>query len=92
MSDYKARIIQAFFNGDKLVIRKSKLYDFSTPETLSSSTTLFMQWMASKPVGDTSGFALEDFVPFEEEDNTKSSVKEEAESKGTADAPRTCSF
>ncbi|RLL96014.1 hypothetical protein CFD26_105610 [Aspergillus turcosus] len=87
MSDFKARIIQAYFDGDQLVIRKSKLYDFSTRETLSSSTTLFMQWMASQPVGDTSGFPLKDFVPFEEEDNTKSSVKEEAESKGTADAP-----
>ncbi|RHZ64519.1 hypothetical protein CDV55_107241 [Aspergillus turcosus] len=86
MSDYKARIIQAYFDGDKMVIRKSKLYDFSTRETLSSSTTLFMQWMASKPVGDTSGFALEDFVPFEEDDNTESSIKEGIETENTADA------
>jgi hypothetical protein len=92
MSDYKGRIIQAYFNGDELVIRKSKLYDFSTRETLSSSTTLFMQWMASKPVGDTGGFQLKDFVPFEEEDNIKSSVKEEAETKRTADAPWICPF
>ncbi|KAF7114669.1 hypothetical protein CNMCM5793_009620 [Aspergillus hiratsukae] len=84
MSDYKGRIIQAYFNGDELVIRKSKLYDFSTRETLSSSTTLFMQWMASTPVGDTSGFALEDFVPFEEGDNTESSIKEGGETKNTA--------
>ncbi|GIK05397.1 hypothetical protein Aspvir_009506 [Aspergillus viridinutans] len=90
MSDYKARIIQAFFNGDKLVIRKSMLYDFSTRATLSSSTTLFIQWMASKPVGDTRGFTLEDFVPFEEDDNIESSVKEEeeaAETENTAAAP-----
>ncbi|KAG2019043.1 hypothetical protein GB937_005332 [Aspergillus fischeri] len=87
MSDFKARIIQAYFNGDKLVIRKSRLYDFSTPETLSSSTILFIQWMASKPVGNTSGFALEDFEPFEEEDDTESSIKKEAEIEKISDAP-----
>ncbi|KAH2979902.1 hypothetical protein KXW58_003399 [Aspergillus fumigatus] len=85
MSDSKARIIQAYFNGDKLVIRKSRLYDFSTPETLSSSTTLFMQWMASKTGGNTSGFPLEDFEPFEEDDDTELFGKKEIEK--ISDAP-----
>ncbi|KEY80902.1 hypothetical protein BA78_6882 [Aspergillus fumigatus] len=68
-----------------ITVWRKQLYDFSTPETLSSSTPLFMQWMASKPGGNTSGFPLEDFEPFEEDDDTELSGKKEIEK--ISDAP-----
>lgn len=49
----KGRILQAYESKEGLVIRKSKLFDFSTWEEAEKSINLFVQFMASDPVGDT---------------------------------------
>jgi len=51
--DKKARLIQAHFDSGQLVIRKSKLHDFSTLEGLDRNVNLFMLYMASECVGNT---------------------------------------
>lgn len=43
----KARIIQAHFEDGRLVVLKSKLYDFSTPESCDQNLGLFMLYLAS---------------------------------------------
>lgn len=49
----KDRILQVYFEKGRLVILKSKLYDFSTPESCDQNLGLFMLYLASDCVGDT---------------------------------------
>lgn len=53
IGEKKGRILQAHFSYNGLVIRKSKLYDFSTAEKAKPHIELFLQYMASDTVGDT---------------------------------------
>lgn len=48
------RIIQAYHDGRSLVIRKSRLFDFSTLTT--APFQLFMRYLACTPVGYTEKF------------------------------------
>lgn len=50
----KARILQSCFGQGRLVIRKNKLYDFSTLENLERNVNLFMLYACSHCVDDTS--------------------------------------
>ncbi|RAH85516.1 hypothetical protein BO86DRAFT_159337 [Aspergillus japonicus CBS 114.51] len=56
MRQRQARILQAHFNGEDLVIRKSHLYDFSTRELREKNIPLFLLYMASRPIGDTRAY------------------------------------
>ncbi|KAL1968426.1 hypothetical protein VTN77DRAFT_1955 [Rasamsonia byssochlamydoides] len=53
MGGKQGRILQAYFNSQGLVIRKTQLYDFSTSEKAKLSTELFLQYMTSDMIGDT---------------------------------------
>ena len=53
MGEKKGRIIQAYCSGHILTVRKSELYDFSTPEKAERPVELFLQYMASDMGGDT---------------------------------------
>ena len=53
MGNMQGRILHAHFNDKGLIIRKSRLYDFSTEEKADKSTELFLQYMASKMEGET---------------------------------------
>ncbi|KAL2870545.1 uncharacterized protein BJX67DRAFT_370071 [Aspergillus lucknowensis] len=55
MNGFKARILQAHFWYGELIIYKSWLYDFSTPEERGVNVPLFLRYLASRPVGDTAG-------------------------------------
>lgn len=48
---YHARIIQAYHNGDDLIIHKSRVFEFRDIET--APTDLFIRYMSSRPVGRT---------------------------------------
>lgn len=51
MAPRSGRIIQAYNKGHSLVIRKSRLFNFSTFET--APFQLFLRYLACKPVGYT---------------------------------------
>ena len=51
MNHYHGRIIQGYYDGHEVVLRKSKLFDFSNAET--APFELFVRHLASAPVGDT---------------------------------------
>ncbi|KAJ9247136.1 hypothetical protein DTO207G8_8284 [Paecilomyces variotii] len=53
MGEKKGRIIQAHTNSQALVIRKSKLYDFSTVDNFRKFTTLFLRYMTCDAIGNT---------------------------------------
>ncbi|KAJ9409335.1 hypothetical protein DTO045G8_3103 [Paecilomyces variotii] len=53
MGEKKGRIIQAHTNSRALVIRKSKLYDFSTVDNFRKFTTLFLRYMTCDAIGNT---------------------------------------
>lgn len=53
MGGKQERILQAHFNYQGLVIRKTQLYDFSTAEKAKLPIELFLQYMASDMVDDT---------------------------------------
>lgn len=47
----QARVIEAFFQGHKLVLRPTKMYDFSHGNHNAFET--FAQWYIGKPIGIT---------------------------------------
>ena len=51
MNHCRGRIIQGYYDGHEVVLRKSKLFDFSNAET--APFDLFVRHLASAPVGDT---------------------------------------
>lgn len=53
MGNQQGRILQAHFGKQGLVIRKSKLYDFSSEAKAEKPTELFLQYMASEIQGLT---------------------------------------
>ncbi|OJJ71235.1 hypothetical protein ASPBRDRAFT_66227 [Aspergillus brasiliensis CBS 101740] len=50
------RVIEAYYNGQKLVVRYTKSYDFTTLNMAGFKT--FAQWFLGNPVGDTSKKAV----------------------------------
>lgn len=50
--DESARITQAYWDGDSLVIRQSRLLDLRGDQP-TSDAYLFIRWLANKPVGET---------------------------------------
>jgi hypothetical protein len=47
----KGRILQAYYDGDKLYIQYSKLYEFKHYD--KDNIDLFLRWMMTEPIGDT---------------------------------------
>ena len=47
----KARILQAYHDGKRLHISKSRFYDFT--ENVTENYELFMRWIHGIPCGDT---------------------------------------
>lgn len=57
MGNLRGRILQVFFNGTEVVIKKSKLYHFASVDKAKDLFQLFMRQMASSPSGSTKGLA-----------------------------------
>lgn len=54
MGHLHGRILQAYYDGTSVVIRKTKLYHF-LPEDARGLLNLFVQQMANTPIGNTKG-------------------------------------
>jgi hypothetical protein len=54
----QGRILQAHYDGDKLYIQYSKLYEFKYFD--KDNIDLFLRWMMNEPIGDTAILALEE--------------------------------
>ncbi|KUL86625.1 hypothetical protein ZTR_03062 [Talaromyces verruculosus] len=52
-NDQRGRIVQACYDSGRLVIRKSKLYDFTTEEKCTESMEIFLQQLTGSLVGPT---------------------------------------
>jgi hypothetical protein len=59
MGGWKARVLQAHSTELGIVIRKTRLYDFSTWAQAKGSFDLCLRLMASVPIGDTRRYAPE---------------------------------
>jgi hypothetical protein len=46
-------LIQVYMTSEGLLVKKSKLYDFISPDVRDDNTTLFVAHMATRFVGDT---------------------------------------
>lgn len=53
MGNLSGRILQAYFDGTKLVVRKTKLLEFTDEGTARKSIQIFLQHMSNVPVGNT---------------------------------------
>jgi len=51
MIGIQGRILQAHYDGDKLYIQYSKLYEFKYSD--KDNIDLFLRWMMNEPIGDT---------------------------------------
>ncbi|KAI9928133.1 hypothetical protein MW887_002166 [Aspergillus wentii] len=60
MGKQHGRILQAYYNGTAVVIRMTKLYDFTTAANARKHLQLFAQHMANNPTGNT-----KDWVTYE---------------------------
>jgi hypothetical protein len=49
----RGRILQAYFDKNGLIIRKSQIYDFTKLETAWPFVEVFMQFLTCEPVGGT---------------------------------------
>ncbi|PWY91685.1 hypothetical protein BO94DRAFT_564453 [Aspergillus sclerotioniger CBS 115572] len=63
----KARIIQAYYTNGRLMMLKSPLHDFSTPEARGINIPLFLLYMCSDCIGDTKALSRE--IPLNEDTN-----------------------
>ncbi|PCH03262.1 hypothetical protein PENOC_039560 [Penicillium occitanis (nom. inval.)] len=52
-NDRRGRILQACYDSERLVIRKSKLYDFTTEEKCTESMEIFLQQLTGSLEGPT---------------------------------------
>ncbi|EGE77889.2 hypothetical protein BDDG_00826 [Blastomyces dermatitidis ATCC 18188] len=48
---FKARVLEVYFEDETLVVRPTKLYDFTHGNDAAFKT--FTQWYHGKPIGDT---------------------------------------
>ncbi|KAL4949086.1 hypothetical protein BDW69DRAFT_188667 [Aspergillus filifer] len=55
MNEFAARILQAYYSEDELIVFKSGLYHFNDKHKRDDYINLFMLYLASEPVGDTTG-------------------------------------
>lgn len=46
---------EAYFNGQSLVVRPTKMYDFSHGNNEASKT--FVRWLLGRPIGNTTDFS-----------------------------------
>lgn len=53
MGDFQGRILQAYYDGDKVVIKKTELYHFAPVENARRLFEIVAQHMASDLTGDT---------------------------------------
>lgn len=53
MGNLSGRILQAYFDGTKLVVRKTKLLEFTDEDTARKNIQIFLQHMSNVPVGNT---------------------------------------
>ncbi|PWY80790.1 hypothetical protein BO94DRAFT_424974, partial [Aspergillus sclerotioniger CBS 115572] len=53
MGGRKARILQAHLNKEEILVRKRKLYDFSTEDAAYNSRDIFLRYMYCNRVGNT---------------------------------------
>lgn len=53
MGNLSGRILQAYFDGTKLIVRKTKLLDFTDEKTARKNIPIFLQHMSNVPVGNT---------------------------------------
>lgn len=60
MGTLQGRILQAYFDGEKLVIWKTKIYSFGSAEDAKRSIDVFMQQMACDPRLDTKSVIRDD--------------------------------
>jgi hypothetical protein len=49
----KVRILQAYFDGQKLQIQKSEFVDIGTEASFQKEKNNLARWMLGKPVGNT---------------------------------------
>lgn len=57
MGNMRGRILQAYFDGTHVAIRKTKLYHFGSAEKARELLEgVFLQHMANTPIGDTKEF------------------------------------
>ena len=52
MGNLSGRILQAYFDGTKLVVRKIKLLEFTDEDTARKNIQIFLQHMSNVPVGN----------------------------------------
>lgn len=52
MGNFQGRILQAYYDGDKVVIRETELYHFAPVENAQRFFEIFAQHMASDLTGD----------------------------------------
>jgi hypothetical protein len=64
----RGRILQAHFDKNGLIIRKSQIYDFTKPETTQPLVEIFLQFMTCKLVGDTKTALLRWFLSIRDID------------------------
>ncbi|KAL4966171.1 uncharacterized protein BDV14DRAFT_199304 [Aspergillus stella-maris] len=55
MNEFTARVSQAYYSEEELIVFKSKLYHFDDKHKREDHINLFMLYLASEPVGDTVG-------------------------------------
>lgn len=53
MAPYYMRVLEAYFDGSKLVIRTTKLYDFSEQARAHTIMAEFCRWWYGGGIGDT---------------------------------------
>lgn len=54
MGNMRGRILQAYFDGTHVAIRKTKLYHFGSAErAMELLGRIFLQHMANTPIGNT---------------------------------------
>ena len=56
MNQQHPRVIEAYFDGQELLVRHTKRYDFTYLNTDGFKT--FAQWLMGDPIGDTSRKAV----------------------------------
>jgi hypothetical protein len=80
----QGRIIQAHFDGNKLYIKHSRLYEFR--EYDKETVDLFLRWLMNEPIGDTA------IVGREEEEGSSSSSQSPVDIRSSIERLRAISL
>jgi hypothetical protein len=65
---HHAKIIEAYHDGEKLIVRQSRLFEFDNYET--APIDLFVRYMASKAVGNTRVYSRQNLVETQQTRDT----------------------